>query len=268
MTPSGARPSRGKILFFAAAISLVLGLAAHATAAPLRYNGDYLGGRLIYDPNTHLTWYQAPYTNVTWYAAMDWAANLNIGGATGWRLPSIAPATVIDGGNQMIVTGNPDDGELGYLWYDELGNHLGAMTNAGPFDPTPFNPLPNNGFWTSSGPWYGHASTFAVFFDLHNGNYGLDVIQGAGALCAEIAVHAGDIGPNGPMAPGLTITLTPTNSVIVSWPSPSTGWTLQQCSELTTGSWSADVHTISDDGTNRSVAISPPTGNLFFRLAK
>ncbi len=264
LTLWGARPSRKRMLIFAAAMSLILGVATLANATALQYNGNYLGGRLIYDPNTDLTWYQAPYANVTWYAAMDWAAGLNIGGTTGWRFPSIAPATVIDGGIQMIVTGNLEDGEMGYLWYDELGNHLGAMTNSGPFDPATWT-TPNNGFWTDSGPWYGHMSTFAVFFDLHNGNYGLDVIQGSGALAAEIAVCAGNIGPNGPVAPRLAITRSG-NSVIVSWPTPSTSWTLQQCSDLAAGNWSDCGDTISDDGTNSSVTITPPTGNLFFRL--
>jgi len=256
--------NRKRRLLFTAAISLILGFAAPVKTAPLQYNGDYLGARLIYDPNTDLTWYQAPHTNVTWYVAMDWAANLNIGGTNGWQLPSIAPLTPeeLDAGAT-----NFDEGQLGYLWYVELGNHLGAMTNAGPFDPTPFDPLPNNGFWTSAGPYYAHLSTFAVLFDLHGGSYAMAVIQGGGAFEAEIAVHAGNIGPNGPLGPQLTVTRSG-NSVIVSWPSPSTGWTLQQCSDLAAGSWSASGYTISDDGTNRSVTISPPAGNLFFRLAK
>jgi hypothetical protein len=38
-------------------------LATLAHAAPLQDNGSYLGGKLVYDPNTDLTWYQAPCTN-------------------------------------------------------------------------------------------------------------------------------------------------------------------------------------------------------------
>jgi hypothetical protein len=69
-----------------------------------------------------------------------------------------------------------------------------------------------------------------------------------------------------PGAPLLTITLNPQLSTInVSWPSPSTGWTLQQNSVLTTTSWSTSGG-ISDNGTNKSITITPPTGNLFFRL--
>jgi hypothetical protein len=56
------------------------------------------------------------------------------------------------------------------------------------------------------------------------------------------------------------------NNVIVSWPSPSTGFTLLQNSNLSTGTWTASGYTISDDGTNKSITIPGPTGNLFFRL--
>jgi hypothetical protein len=67
-----------------------------------------------------------------------------------------------------------------------------------------------------------------------------------------------------PGAPLLTITHSG-NSVTVSWPSPSTGWTLQQNSDLTTTSWSTSS-SISDNGTIKSITITSPTGNLFFRL--
>jgi len=63
----------------------------------------------------------------------------------------------------------------------------------------------------------------------------------------------------------LTVTYTGT-SVVVSWPSPSTGFVLQQNSDLATTSWSTNGLVISDDGTNRSSVISPPQGHLFFRL--
>jgi len=63
----------------------------------------------------------------------------------------------------------------------------------------------------------------------------------------------------------LTIT-NATTSVVVSWPSPSTGFVLQRNSNLATTNWSTNGLVILDDGTNRSAAISPPTGSSFFRL--
>jgi hypothetical protein len=69
-----------------------------------------------------------------------------------------------------------------------------------------------------------------------------------------------------PGAPLLTITFNPQlSTVTVSWPSPSTCWTLQQNSDLTATSWSTSGG-ISDNGTIKSITITSPTGNLFFRL--
>ncbi|MGA2244575.1 MAG: hypothetical protein ABSH48_06235 [Verrucomicrobiota bacterium] len=55
--------------------------------------------------------------------------------------------------------------------------------------------------------------------------------------------------------------------VIVSWPAPFTDFVLQQNSNLDNpGGWSTPSFQISDDGTNKSIIISPSTGNQFFRL--
>lgn len=56
------------------------------------------------------------------------------------------------------------------------------------------------------------------------------------------------------------------NDVIVSWPYPSTGFVLQENSNVGTTNWTNVAQLPSDDGTNRSVTISPPTGNRFYRL--
>jgi hypothetical protein len=57
------------------------------------------------------------------------------------------------------------------------------------------------------------------------------------------------------------------NSVIISWPSPSAGYSLQQSSGLNPANWSTFGGTISDNGTIKSVTSSTPHGNLFFRLS-
>jgi len=68
-----------------------------------------------------------------------------------------------------------------------------------------------------------------------------------------------------PGAPALTITVTTTNTALVSWPSPSTGWNLQQNTDLATSNWVASPAP-TDNGTIKYVIVNPPTGNLFFRL--
>jgi len=67
-------------------------------------------------------------------------------------------------------------------------------------------------------------------------------------------------------APALTITHSG-NSVKISWPSSSTGFVLQQSSNLATSNWTTSGYAISDNGTNKSITITSPTGNLFFRLS-
>jgi hypothetical protein len=59
------------------------------------------------------------------------------------------------------------------------------------------------------------------------------------------------------------------NSMLLSWPSASAGWSLQQNPDMTTTNWSPSGYNgygIADDGTNKSLIIMPSIGNLFFRL--
>lgn len=59
------------------------------------------------------------------------------------------------------------------------------------------------------------------------------------------------------------------NGMLVSWPSASAGWSLWQNRDLTTTNWSPSGYSgygIADDGTNKGLIITPPAGNLFFRL--
>ena len=71
-----------------------------------------------------------------------------------------------------------------------------------------------------------------------------------------------------PGAPLLTITLTTTNTAIISWPSPSPGFALQQNADLNLTNWVAAPQTVNDDGTTRFIIVAPPTGNRFYRLFK
>lgn len=57
------------------------------------------------------------------------------------------------------------------------------------------------------------------------------------------------------------------NQVVISWPSPSLGWTLEQTADLNSPAWSPSSGTVSDDGTNKSMTISPSSSGLFFRLS-
>lgn len=70
-----------------------------------------------------------------------------------------------------------------------------------------------------------------------------------------------------PDAPLLSVFRTTTNTVAVTWPSPSIGWTLQQnTNSVSSGNWSNVTSGIADDGTTRSLIVNPPAGNRFYRL--
>jgi hypothetical protein len=55
------------------------------------------------------------------------------------------------------------------------------------------------------------------------------------------------------------------NSVSVSWPYPSTGWTLQQNTSLTSASWSSSGG-VTNNGYFNYLITTASAGNLFFRL--
>jgi len=68
-----------------------------------------------------------------------------------------------------------------------------------------------------------------------------------------------------PGLPNLTIAFAGPNSVTVSWPNTGS-YTLQTNNNLSASNWLGYGGTINTaDGTN-SVTITPPAGNLFFRL--
>ena len=67
-------------------------------------------------------------------------------------------------------------------------------------------------------------------------------------------------------SPRLSIYATADHTVVVSWPSPSTGWSLQQTSDLSTSNWTDVTITPLDDGTTKSVVFDLSLGSLFLRL--
>lgn len=71
-----------------------------------------------------------------------------------------------------------------------------------------------------------------------------------------------------PGAPLLSVTLTPTNTVVVWWALSETSWQLQATTNLvTTGSiWTSRAYIT--NGANCVYIESPPSGNRFYRLHK
>lgn len=80
---------------------------------------------------------------------------------------------------------------------------------------------------------------------------------------SQLRLYSGLVTP----APSLSVFHSPTNSVVVYWPSPSTGWSLQVNTNLATTNWAAYGGSVNDDGITRSTIVTPPSGKQFFRLS-
>ena len=84
-------------------------------------------------------------------------------------------------------------------------------------------------------------------------------ILGGGAL------DGGFWGLFGPLQPLLNIQGFGAN-VIISWPSPSTGFALQETTDLVAGVWSYVVQVPSDNGTTKSVTTPASGTTKYYRL--
>lgn len=69
-----------------------------------------------------------------------------------------------------------------------------------------------------------------------------------------------------PGSPLLTVAWTATNTVLVSWPHPSTGFALEQSPTVDGATWVGTTNVPVQKGTNWEIIVAPPTGNRFYRL--
>jgi len=176
-----------------------------------------------YDPEADLTWMADADVNgpMIWRGAMEWAANLNINGVTGWRLPDAPqPDPACDTQIAGVSRGFRCLGsEMGDLFYNVLGNAAytdlcdskghckhtdGTFENKGPF-----TNLQNDYYWTATSDPTDSES--AMYFDfrfgdqrevnklftmyawaVHSGNVGHAPVPGAAVPAADS--HAAPIG--------------------------------------------------------------------------
>jgi hypothetical protein len=71
-----------------------------------------------------------------------------------------------------------------------------------------------------------------------------------------------------PGSPLLSVSATKTNTVVVSWPYPSTGFNLQQNSILGTTNWAGVTNSPVQVGAQLQIIVQPPVGNRYYRLVK
>jgi len=96
-----------------AAVVLFLSASSGAHAGVML--NSVLGGQVVYDPTTNLSWTSNANINgpMTWTEANIWANNLVINGDRDWRLPTSDQCTGFN------CTGS----EMGNLFYNELGSY-------------------------------------------------------------------------------------------------------------------------------------------------
>ena len=151
-----------------------------------------LGGQAVYDTDLKITWLANANANgpmnwglMNWNAANTWAASLNVGGYTGWRLPTAKNA---DGSGPSF--GYVSGSELGHLFYNELGGVAGQSiltTHNANFNL--FSNIQGSVYW--SGTEYAPIRTVAWYFNTNSGSQYYNALKDFGYYAW--AVRSGDV---------------------------------------------------------------------------
>ena len=168
-----------------------------------------------YDKVLNITWLAnttAAGTTMTWDDATNWAANLDIYGFSGWRLPLVYNTNGVSaysgssiGYNNPTTSGSPPYpavsvySEMATMFYDTLGNLAQYDTSGNPqsgyglTNSGPFENLQSSDYAYSSGYWSGtvFSDVLAREFYFASGNQG---VTGRSSLLNAWAVHDGDLG--------------------------------------------------------------------------
>lgn len=100
----------------------------------------------FYDTDLDIIWLRNANAGgpMKWGAAASWAESYALGGYTDWRLPTNKPC----GGYNCTAS------EMGHLWYGELGNKAGALTNTGDFQNVQYYFYWSGTEFDSGNAWY------------------------------------------------------------------------------------------------------------------
>ncbi|MCX7112414.1 MAG: PEP-CTERM sorting domain-containing protein [Proteobacteria bacterium] len=162
-----------------------------------------LGGQAVYDTDRNITWLAdanyaqtSGYDNdglMNWNAANAWATSLNIGGYTGWRLPTtLQPDTSCSGQFPASYGYNCTGSELGHLFYSELGgvaNQLILFTHNSNFDL--FTNVQSAAYW--SGTVYAPNPLTTWGFTTWDGNQSYGYFKDYSFSYQSWAVRSGDV---------------------------------------------------------------------------
>jgi hypothetical protein len=157
--------------------------------------------------------------------------------------PGIANAVAVDGGGNVFVTGYGGGNSADYTTLAYSGAGVALWTNR----------------YDGPGNYIDMATAIAV-----DGGGNVFV---TGTSYGTNTYDFVTIKYSSVMAPSLTIARTTTNTIAISWPSPSTGFTLQQnTNNIATPNWNDVLTTPTDNGTTKTVVVNPTAGDRFYRL--
>ena len=174
----------------------------------------------FYDTSLNITWLRnaSPAGNTTWSAAKSYANNLNFGGYSDWRLPTLSPVNgsnftytpvtnngSTDGGTAKTGIGWGTASELGHLYYVSLANkgictpndaspgYNGCVQQPGygPVNTGNFQNYPSFSSWTGL-EVAGYEGSVAWAFGISNGYQGG---QTENTLLPAMMVRNGDVAP-------------------------------------------------------------------------
>lgn len=168
---------------------------------------ERLGGLAYYDDVADLTWLAdasagagSIFDNgnntsdgaMTWENANAWAADLNVAGVTGWRLPvTLQPDASCSSQNIYSSYGyNCTGSELGNLFYNVLGGSAGVSirtTHNANYDL--FSNIRYDQYWSAT--LHKDSTAYAWYFNVYRGNQDVRYIND-GAIAW--AVQSGDVG--------------------------------------------------------------------------
>jgi len=237
------------------------------------------------------------------------AAQAQLGGVPLWTNSYNGPGNNYDAANAVAVDGSGNVFVTGYSWsgssfdyatikysgagvalwtnlYNGPGNsddaaNAVAVDGSGNVFVTGFSPGSGGGYTDYATIAYSGAGV-ALWTNRYNGpgnDYDFAnavAVDGSG----NVFVTGGATGSNGyydyatikyssAIPPSLAVARTTTNTVVISWPSPSTGFVLQQNDDaLSPPGWSFVTDTIQNDGTNKTLVVNPSSGSRFYRLFK
>lgn len=176
-------------------LSLACALPAHAELqAQWIGNSGVLG---YYDTTLDVTWLDMAGQPRTWDAASAWVNSLNLGGVTGWRLPTMAAplpgAQCSNNGTHCGYNVATSSSEIASLFFDTLGNKSFVNTSGatqagfGLSNTGGLRGLQSGIHWLSE---YTPNPNLAWFFDTRNG---YQYVANKNEQFYALAVHSGNV---------------------------------------------------------------------------